>query len=90
MTESSTSLLFEEKKSQEHIQTNLNYFLKKPKHSPQQSGNVSISVGLECVRSGFMYLASNPDQALAAMDLSAGILPGGMVASMLPPVCIEL
>ena len=37
-----------------------------------------------------MYLASNPDQALAAMDLSAGVFPGGTCASLVPPVCIEL
>ncbi len=36
----------------------------------QQAGSVSISVGLLCVNSGFMYLWSNPDQYFANRDLS--------------------
>ena len=45
-------------------------------------GMVSIKVGFEWVNKGFMYFVSNPDHALAATDLPAGVFPGGIGASL--------
>ena len=64
------------------VLTNWSVDVKILANEPHQDGNVSIKVGFECVNNGFIYFVSNPDQALAATDLSAGVFPGGMGASL--------